>query len=64
MSKKISKVQVTIQFNKWWESNYSDIFTNPDKVQVTNAVVYEGSLYLIYTYDEADFIEFSPENPI
>ncbi len=51
MSKKIAKVNVTSDFSRWWESDLSNLITNPDKVRIISAVVYEGTLYLIYEYD-------------
>lgn len=54
MNKKIGKVQVSSMFSKWWESSLKDIFTNPDDVQILSAIEYDGSLYLIYLYDEED----------
>jgi hypothetical protein len=47
---KISKVQITSAFNQWWESDLSDIFTEPERVVIISAVIDNGGLYLIYTY--------------
>ncbi len=55
MSKKVSKVNVTSMFGDWWMSDLSDLFVKPDKVQIIGTVVNEGTLYLIYTYDDEDF---------
>ncbi len=52
MEKVISKVQVTSAFDQWWESDLSSIFTNPDEVTIISAVVENGGLYLIYTYNQ------------
>lgn len=46
----IAKVQVSAIFRQWWESDLSDIFTNPDEVTIVSAVVEDGGIYLIYTY--------------
>lgn len=57
MNKKIGKVQVTVAITQWQDSYLSDIFVNPDEVQILNAVEYEGALYLIYLYD-AEYEEY------
>jgi hypothetical protein len=47
----IGKVQVTAMFRDWWESDLSDIFTEPQGVKIISAVEYSGGLYLIYTHE-------------
>lgn len=52
MAKMLCKVNITSVFRDWWESDLSDIFIDPNKVQIISAVTYEGGLYLIYTHDD------------
>lgn len=58
MAKRLSKVCVTsnVSLESWHGIELSDIFLYPEKVQIISAVVDEGSLYIIYIYDDNDFI--------
>lgn len=49
---KLAKVCVTSFFMDWWESDLRDIFVNPDDIKIISAVIEEGKLYLIYTYND------------
>jgi hypothetical protein len=52
MDKVLAKVNVTSDIANWWESDLSDIFVNPDEVEIISAVCDNGTLYLIYTYSK------------
>ena len=52
-TKVIAKVNVTSDFDNWWESDLSSLITADEGIEVTiiSAIVNEGSLYLIYSYE-------------
>lgn len=58
MSRKIGKVPVTSTFQEWWESDLSDLFDDPEGITIISAVLENGTLYLICSYEE------EPENRI
>lgn len=47
----IAKVQVTSDFTRWWESDLKNVIDPSINAKIISAVVENGGLYLIYTYD-------------